>query len=87
MSFKPIKLKRAPRAYILNCDLHHDEVGNVKRQWFKGDRVRVNYYKSTGLVEALVDNRVVGTWTNLTVGMWSDILYTLETEFKDKINK
>lgn len=87
MSFKPIQLKRAPRDYILNCDLHHDEVGNVKRYWFKGDRVRVNYYKSTGLAEALVDNRVVGTWTDLTVGMWGDILYTLETEFKDKINK
>jgi|GEM_PF-2585778 len=78
-------LKQAPQGYIPNCDTYHDEVGNVMRQHFNGG-VSFIYYKNTGYCEALVDNRVVGRWKDITVGMWGDILYTLETEFKDKIN-
>lgn len=84
--FGNIELKQAPQGYIPNCETLHDEVGNVMRQSFKGGRVRFNYYKNTGLAEALVDNRTVGNWYDVTVGMWGDILYTLETEFKDKID-
>jgi len=87
MSFQPIQLKQAPQDFVPNCDTHHDEVGNVMRQWFKGGCVRFNYYKSTGLAEALVDNRVVGTWTNVTVGMWGNILFTLQTEFNHLIEQ
>lgn len=79
-------LKQAPQGYIPNCDTHHDEVGNVMRQWFNGGKVRFNYDKNTGVGEATVEGRVVGRWDEVTVGMWGDILYTLETEFKDKIN-
>lgn len=85
MSFQ-LTIKKAPQGYIPNCDTHHDEVGNVMRQWFKGDKVRFNYDKNTGTAEAIVEGRVVGRWNEVTVGMWGDILYTLETEFKDKIN-
>ena len=72
-------LKQAPQGYIPNCDTYHDEVGNVMRQWF-------NYDKNTGVGEAIVEGRVVGRWNEITVGTWGDILYTLETEFKDKTN-
>lgn len=85
MSFQ-LTIKKAPQGYIPNCDTHHDEVGNVMRQWFKGDKVRFNYDKNTGTAEAIVEGRVVGRWNEVTAGMWGDILYTLETEFKDKIN-
>ena len=57
------------------------------RQWFNGGKVRFNYDKNTGTAEAIVEGRVVGRWNHVTVGMWGDILYTLETEFKDKINE
>ena len=79
-------LKQAPQGYIPNCDTRHDEVGNVMRQWFNGGKVRFNYDKNTGVGEATVEGRVVGRWDEVTVGTWGDILYTLETEFKDKIN-
>lgn len=84
MSFQ-LTIKKAPQGYIPNCETYHDEVANTMRQHFNGG-VSFIYYKSTGYCEALVDNRVVGRWKDLTVGMWGDILYTLETEFKDKIN-
>ena len=87
MSFEPIQLKQAPQDFIPNCDTHHDEVGKVMRQWFKGGRVRFNYYKTTGMAEALVDGRTVGTWKDVTVGMWGNILYTLQTEFNHLIEQ
>lgn len=87
MNYQTINLLQAPISYIPACDTHHDEVGNVMRQWFKGDRVRFNYYKNTGFAEALVDGDVVGAWNRVTVGMWANILYTLETRFKHLIDK
>ncbi len=85
--FGNIELKKAPQGYVPNCETVHDEVGRVMRQQFKGGKVRFNYDKTTGTAEAIVDNRVVGRWNDLTVGMWGDVLYTLETEFKDKITQ
>lgn len=85
MSFQLI-IKNAPQGYIPDCDTCHDEVGKVMRQWFKGGRVRFIYDKSTGVAEAIVEGRVVGRWSDITVGMWGNILYTLETEFKNKID-
>lgn len=85
--FEPIRLLQAPQGYIPGCNTEHREVENVMYQTFKGGRVVFKLNKTTGVAEALVDNRNVGTWKQLTVGDWANVLYTLETEFNHLIEK
>ena len=83
--FQSIQLRRAPRGFIPNCETVHEEVGNIMRQTWPGNNVCLELNKKTGEVIASVDRRTVGMWKDVTVGMWGDIVYTLETEFSDRI--
>lgn len=80
-----IELKQASRDFVPNCETVHEETTAVIRQTWPGNNVWFTLNKKTGEGEARVDNRVVGRWKDVTVGMWDDIVYTLETEFSDRI--
>ncbi|MEG1159352.1 MAG: hypothetical protein RSD70_03095 [Acidaminococcaceae bacterium] len=80
-----LQLKKAPQGYIPACDTQHSEADNVMHQWFPGGRVRFDYDKTTGIGQASVDGRIIGSWDVVTIGMWGDILYTLNTDFKHLI--
>lgn len=85
--FSSIQLKQAPQGYVPTCSCRHSETENTMYQTFPGERVVFKFNKTNGLAEAFVDNRLVGSWNDLTVKTWGDVLYTLETEFKNYIDK
>lgn len=85
--FSSISLKQAPDGYMPTCNTHHHETENTMYQTFPGGRVVFKFNKTTGIADAFVDNRHVGTWDDLTIRTWSDVLYTLETEFKNYIDE
>lgn len=80
-----LTLKTAPKGYIPKCETRHGV--DMMRQSFRGDRVRFELDLGNGVAEAIVDDRTIGRWGSITIKEWSDILYTLETEFSDKIEK
>lgn len=83
--FQNLTLKSAPKGYIPKCETRHGI--DTMRQWFKGDRIRLEMDLGTGHTEVTVDGRTIGRWDSITIKEWSDILYTLETEYSDKIEK
>lgn len=85
MATENIVLKQAPRGFMPNCEAHHEEVSGILRQIWPGNAVCFELNKKNGEGIASVDRRIVGHWKDVTVGMWADIVYTLETEFKDRI--
>lgn len=78
-------LKEAPAGFIPNCETRHLEVENVMLQEFKGGKVALKLYKSDSHCEAVVEGRTVGRFTDVTIRDWSNILYTLQTEFANLI--
>ena len=87
--FASISLKAAPKGFVPACYTQHGyskEGNKVMRQWFKGEHVHFDYDMTTGEGIARVDNREIGRWKDITVGMWGNILYTLQTEFSHRID-
>ena len=82
--FENIKLKEAPQGYIPNCETRYDADGNM-RQTFKGGRVELVNTKQNRRTEAFVNGRKIGSWFDITIEEWGNILYTLETDFSDEI--
>lgn len=80
-----ILLMQAPQGFIPNCETEHTSTEML--QTFPGGKVRMNYDKTTGTATAYVDGRPIGTWKDLTIRTWGDILYTLQTTFNHIISK
>lgn len=80
-----MELLTAPAGYMPKCATRHDESRKTMYQYFSGNRVKFVVDNSTLRAEAIVDNRCIASWHDITLRQWSDILYTLETNFADKI--
>lgn len=85
MKRQNLNLLLAPIGYQPNCTTRHDDASKVMRQTFPGDRVVFDWHQAEGKAIALVDDEIVGEWSNPTIGKWYDILYTLETRFSNLI--
>lgn len=80
-------VKTAPAGFIPNCETQHLEVEGIILQTFKGGRVILKLYRKDSHCEAVIDNRTVGTFKDLTIRDWSNILYTLQTDFANLIER
>ena len=78
-------LQSAPAGYVPQVSTRHNEQKKQICQTFKGGRVVFILSKETSSGEAFVDGCCVGTWKDITVGDWSDILYTLSKRYNDII--
>ena len=79
-------LKEAPAGFIPNCETRYLETEGIILQVFKGGKVTLKLYKSDSHCEAVVESRTVGRFTDVTIRDWSNILYTLQTEFANQID-
>ena len=79
-------LKEAPAGFIPNCNTRHLEAEGIILQEFKGGKVTLELYKTDSHCEAVVEGRTVGRFTDVTIRDWSNILYTLQTEFANQID-
>lgn len=73
------QLLEAPKGFCPNCNTAYDD--DYQTQTFKGGKVQLKINRRTSEVEAYVNNEKVGCWEDVTVGQWSNILYTLQVRF------
>ena len=87
MTLRNISLLLAPIDYRPGCAIRYEDENNITRFAFSGDRVVFDWLRAEGRAVAVVDGKIVGEWTNPTIGKWYDILYTLENKFNHLIEK
>lgn len=79
-------LKKAPAGYIPGVETSHD-ADNVMRQTFPGGRIKLECNKTNSEAVVTIDGRQVARFKELTIADWGNILYTLETQYKEYITK
>ena len=80
------QLKQAPAGYVPNVETTHG-ADCVMRQTFPGGRIKLECNKTNSEAVVTIDGRQVARFKELTIADWGNILYTLETQYKEYITK
>lgn len=79
--------KRAPKDYVPNVHTVHQEVPAVMRQTFPGGKLVFELDKKPhGEARVIVCGSVIARFVDMTIQQWGDVLYTIETRYKNLIN-
>lgn len=69
--------KHAPRGFCPNVETRFDHVRGMMYQSF-GARVELQVNRNTNAATIIIDNEVVATFDDMTLGTWGDVLYSLQ---------
>ncbi|WP_297416058.1 hypothetical protein [uncultured Alistipes sp.] len=69
--------ERAPRGYCPNVETRYDHVRGMMYQNI-GNRVQLQINRETNAASIIIDHEPVATFNDMTIGTWSDVLYSLQ---------